>query len=416
MKIASIRNYPLQMSFIPPVAANMRRATTHTERVTVYRVELDNGIVGWGDSYYESDLSEHVGRHAMELLHGQVPDALRMACFDAVGKTMDVPAHVLMGEQRRPRIPFAYWTIDLPPDLLAQQIRYAADLGYRTYKLKVRPWWDVIELAECAAEHAPPGFKIWTDFNGHLRDAQQAIPILKKLQEFECIGGIESPIPQRDVPGYKRIRSIIDLPIALHYGSGCCHVISDNTYDTGVSAERQIRENLCDGFVLGGDSDTFGIDRVCYENRKVFWIQSIGTSLRAAFVAHTSSVCRQTVLSSMSGHALWEKDVVADPLAPVDGYLPVPSGPGLGIEPDEALLEELVKPEPPPEVRRISTVVYPSGVRWSFSDEQVRHEAFYFGRLPGFVRGIHLEVEDDDGSQDFDKRFTECEQTPLVTG
>ncbi|HCV24409.1 MAG TPA: hypothetical protein QF604_03440 [Candidatus Latescibacteria bacterium] len=139
MKIASIRNYPLQMSFIRDVAANMRRATTHTERATVYRVELDNGIVGWGDSYYESDLSEHAGRHAMELLHGHVPDGLRMACFDAVGKTMDVPAHVLMGVQRRPRIPFAYWTIDLPPDLLAQQIRHAADLGYRTYKLKVRP-------------------------------------------------------------------------------------------------------------------------------------------------------------------------------------------------------------------------------------------------------------------------------------
>ena len=77
--------------------------------------------------------------------------------------------------------------------------------------------------------------------------------------------------------------------------------------------------------------------------------------------------------------------------------------------------EELDKPEPSP-VRRISTVVYPSGVRWSFSDEQVRHEAFYFGKLPGFVRGIHLEVEEDDGSQDFDKRFTECEHTPRVTG
>ncbi len=117
----------------------------------------------------------------------------------------------------------------------------------------------------------------------------------------------------------------------------------------------------------------------------------------------------------MSGHALWEQDVVADPLAPLDGYLPVPSGPGLGIEPDEALLEELGKPEPP-QIRRISTVVYPSGVRWSFSDEQARHEAFYFGKLPGFVSGIRLEVEEDDGSQDFNGRFAECEEKPTVTG
>ena len=117
----------------------------------------------------------------------------------------------------------------------------------------------------------------------------------------------------------------------------------------------------------------------------------------------------------MSGHALWEQDGVADPLGPVDGYLPVPSGPGLGIEPEVALLEELGK-SAPPEIRRISTVVYPSGVRWSFADEQARYEAFYFSKLPGFVRGIHHEVEEDDGSQEFDKRFTECERTPLVMG
>jgi hypothetical protein len=153
---------------------------------------------------------------------------------------------------------------------------------------------------------------------------------------------------------------------------------------------------------------------ICYEHRKVFWIQAIGTSLRTAYIAHMSSVCRQTVLSSMSGHALWERDVVADPLAPVDGYLPVPSGSGLGIEPDEALLEELCAPPPQP-VRRISTVVYPSGVRWHFADEQDRHEAFYFGKLPGFVRGIRLEVEEDDGSGDFAARFAACETTPGLT-
>ena len=252
------------------------------------------------------------------------------------------------------------------------------------------------------------------DINGHLRDAQQAIPLLKKLQQFDCIGGIESPIPQRDVAGYKRIRSAIDLPIALHYGSGCCHVVSDLSYDRGAPAERQLHENLCDAFVLGGGTDTFGIDQICYEHRKVFWIQAIGTSLRTALVAHIASVCRQTVLSSMSGHALWEKDVVSDPLAPVDGYLPVPSGSGLGIEPDEALLEELCGP-PPPAMRRISSVAYPSGVRWHFSDEQERHEAFYFGKLPGFEHGIHLEVEEDDGSADFDRRFAACEHTPCVT-
>lgn len=38
-----------------------------------------------------------------------------MACYDAVGKALGVPAHALMGRQVRQHVPFAYWSIDLPP-------------------------------------------------------------------------------------------------------------------------------------------------------------------------------------------------------------------------------------------------------------------------------------------------------------
>src|SRR5262249_49188205 len=81
-------------------------------------------------------------------------------------------------------------------------------------------------------------------------------------------------------------------------------------------------------------------------------------------------------------------------------WAPVPEGRGLGIEVDEAAIEALRgTPEPPS--RQISTVVYPSGIRWHFASEQQRHEAFYFGHLPGFVPGIRLEVREDDGSAAF---------------
>ena len=81
---------------------------------------------------------------------------------------------------------------------------------------------------------------------------------------------------------------------------------------------------------------------------------------------------------------------------------------------DEKALEELGSAPPTPEIKRISTVVYPSGVKWHFANEQERHEAFYFGDLPGFVRGVRLEVREDDGSADFADLYTKCSETPVV--
>ena len=53
-------------------------------------------------------------------------------------------------------------------------------------------------------------------------------------------------------------------------------------------------------------------------------------------------------------------------------------------------------------------------MRWHFAGEQQRHEAFYFGDLPGFVPGIRLEIREDDGTADFDMLFSRCQESPVV--
>jgi L-alanine-DL-glutamate epimerase-like enolase superfamily enzyme len=413
MNIASIERIPLNMTFIPEVGPQMLRATTHGTRLTLVRVTLDNGVVGYGDSG-GTDQS-WVGASALVALRQCQDAGIQMACFDAVGQTLQVPAHLLMGTRVRSRVPFAYWTIDLPPDVLARQVQYAASLGYKVYKFKCRPWWDTLEQIRAAAEVAPPGFQLWLDFNGHLREARLALPILQALSTYACVGGFESPIPQRDVEGYKLLRAKIDRPLAIHYAGGACHVVSVPGWDQGTPGTTQLIEGLSDGFVHGGgDVDRIrNIAGAFAEFRKPFWIQTVGSALRAAWVAHVASTCSQGLLSSLAAHDLWERDVASAP-RPVDGWMKVPEGPGLGLEVDEDAVRELSAAPETPEVRRISTVVYPSGVRWSFADEQQRHEAFYFGHLPGFVPGIRLEVREDDGSRDFERRHAECKRAPLV--
>lgn len=416
MKITAIEAIPLHLGFQPEVAPHMLRATTHGPWLTLYRVRLDGGVEGYGDDMAAPmDLSGWVGRSALEAMRHARHPGLEMACFDAVGRALDVPVHLLLGRQVRQRVPFAYWTIDLPPRTLAHQVAHAASLGYTSYKFKCRPWWDPREQLAAAQAVAPAGFRLWLDFNGHLREARLALPVLGALAELDCVAGFESPIPQRDVEGYQILRRAIRKPIVGHVGGGCCHVVSDASYDQGVPWTVQLREQMFDGFVLGGGTGTLRQAGVAHEFRKPFWIQHVGTALRAAWIAHLASVCDEALLSHLAAHDLWQRDVAPAP-AIVDGWLAVPEGPGLGLAPDPAAIEAARVAGPIPCPRTISTVAYPSGVRWHFADEQQRHEAFYFGHLPGFVPGVRLEVRTDDGSSEFADRHARCVIAPIVEG
>ena len=419
MVIVDIETILLNMAYLDAIAPHIARSSLSQSKgqATLYRVELEDGTVGYGDAMgAPTDVSAFVGRNAVAGLSDIKHGGVQMACYDAVGKTLGLPAHALMGRQVRQQVPFAYWTIDLPPDVFAQQAKYAVSLGYQMYKFKCRPWWDPIEQMEQVAAAVPDGISLWLDFNGHLREVRQALPVLKALSQFDCVGGFESPIPQRDVAGYHELRQKVDRPIAAHYGSGCCHVRSDPAFDRGVPATEQIAQRLCDGFVLGAADVEVIRQRasVADEARIPFWIQTVGTGLRAAWVAHLASTFKQGVLAHLAAHTLWKQDVIG-PLEPVAGWLQVPEGSGLGVAIDEDAVVALRDASLEVETLRISTAVYPDGRQWHFADDLQRQEAFYFGNLPGFVRGIRLDVREDDGSEDFKALYSKCIKAPVMT-
>jgi len=419
MIIKDIEVISFTVPYQPALEIHLARSAmrNYKNRMVLYRVELASGAVGYGDAMGEpDDVSPFIGMNALAGLKQIRHAGVQMACYDAVGRAQGLPAHLLMGRQVRQRVPFAYWSIDLPPEVWAQQAVAAADAGYRVYKFKSRPWWDPLEQVQRVSEVVPKGFTFWLDFNGHLRTEALAVPILKELSRYDCVGGFESPIPQRDAGGYKALRQKIDRPIAAHFGGGCCHVKSEPLFDRGVAGSVQVAERLCDALVLGsGDLEMLRHHASAAEEAKLpFWIQTIGSGLRAAWVAHLASTCKQATLSSLAAHNIWQKDITALP-DPQAGWLEVPQGPGLGVEVDHATVEELRRLPPIEPKRSYDIVVYPDGSRWHFGSDMQRQECFYFGSAPGFVRGVRIETREDDGSADFKDMLKRCTEAPVVT-
>ena len=129
MIIKEIDAIPLNMRFKSDLQESVLRSGLRTGkgRVTLYRVELIGGAIGYGEALNgPDDVAAFVGQNAVAGLRTIRHAGVQMALFDAVGHALNVPAHQLMGRQVRDNVPFAYWSCDLSPEEWAEQVQQAA--------------------------------------------------------------------------------------------------------------------------------------------------------------------------------------------------------------------------------------------------------------------------------------------------
>ena len=148
-----------------------------------------------------------MGANAADLMWDDSLGAgLQMALFDAVARTLEVPVHRLLGRQMHEKTPLSWWNIDTSAADMASECRTAYEQGYMSYKTKGRPWFDIYEQLEQSSEVVPEAFKIDMDFNSTLLTADKGMKIIKDLEAYPQVDIYESPIPQSDVEGNRRIR------------------------------------------------------------------------------------------------------------------------------------------------------------------------------------------------------------------
>ena len=402
MKIVNAECITLDIPFYCDRATRaMHRAQTHGERVCVFRLEADNGLVGYGDNHGgPSPVESLIGRNpAAIMLDDSIGFGPQLAVLDLVGKDQGVPVHALLGKQVRDRCPFSWWDIDMSPADWTAEAKESIKRGYTCIKLKARPWRDIIEQTDNVAQAVPADYKFDVDFNGFLLNQARAETILQQLDENPNVGMYESPFYLgQDLTGARILRERVRKPIVEHFNEPCLHA------------------HCCDGFVVGGTASALlrtGILAAAFN--KPFWLQLVGTGITAAYAAHIGSVLTHAQLPYITCHELWKHDLLKKRLKVTDGFIGVPDGPGLGIEVDEKTLEKYrVDPaDPTPKERyrqqkRILRITWPGVGKkkrvWEFTDEGLYQRAFYSGNIPGFERGVGLKVIEDDGSASFKKQ------------
>ena len=115
-------------------------------------------------------------------------------------------------------------------------------------------------------------------------------------------------------------------------------------------------------------------------------------------------MARVAAVLPTAGHSInlddqYAEDVVGKRLEIVEGCSPVPEGPGLGVEVDEALLKGLIGRNTPEIPRHVGVLKLPQGhVLYSPSLPPISQLT---GFAEGTIRGLDFAVWEDDGSAEF---------------
>jgi galactonate dehydratase len=411
--IKSIERIPLKLPFREIPKRAMDRELPHWRWTEIFQVTLNSGLTGWGETllYYtwgvstDQEVQRCLGKNAADLMWDDSLGAgLQMALFDAVAKTMELPVHRLLGRQVHKKTPLSWWNIDTSADDMAAECATALKLGYRSYKTKGRPWFDIHQQVEKSAQIVPDDFKIDMDFNATLLDADRGMPILKSLEKYPQIDIYESPIPQSDVEGNRRIREATRVHIALHYGNPTPRVV--------------VERGVCDGFVVGGGaSSVLKQAAFCSQVKMPFWLQLVGTGITAAYSLHFGAVSSQAIWPAVNCHQLYSHDLLKTPILLETGFAKVPETPGIGYEIDPELLQKyrVEKPAQRPNPRRMVETRWVDGSRMYFAATETNFmlNAAMKELIPYYQEGADTRLFPDDGSEDWEDLYQRALTGPV---
>jgi L-alanine-DL-glutamate epimerase-like enolase superfamily enzyme len=264
--------------------------------------------------------------------------ACDIAIWDVMGKLANRPVHHLLGSMGRERVAAYASSITWGEEKMARrQVEAALAAGFRSIKIKIGPSVEkALARARSVREWAGDSIELTADGNWGF-DFDDSLRVGRGLADLGY-AWFEEPTLCEDTDAYIRLRQALPLRLAAgeseHTAWGCRDLIAKG--GVGVIQPDVAR--------AGGITETRRIGHFAHVHGVPF----------APHIGFCGAVCNAASLqlsAAMPNFLTFEAMVFANPLreklATVDvgaasllkdGMLPVPTGPGLGIEIDQAAL------------------------------------------------------------------------------
>ena len=346
----------VRVPFVKPFSTSS--ATWTCKEALLLRIESE-GVTAWGecvadpDPYYayETTLTaEHIIRDFLLPLvepgitidallqrfarvrgHGMAKATIENALLDLLAKRDGVPLHTLLGHPPRPIPSGISIGIQATEEELVDVVGEAVGSGYHRVKMKIRRGCDIERVA--AVRERFPDLALMADANGDytLADAGH----LRQLDAFG-LTMIEQPLSYSDIYEHSLLQKEIATPICLDES---IHSLADARAAIDLAACRVI--NIKQGRV-GGLLEALRIAEYSTSRGVPVWSGGMDeTGIGRAVNIHMQAAPFFTIPGDTSETSRYfTRDIVTPPVVlDADGFIAVPSGPGIGVDIDDVALK-----------------------------------------------------------------------------
>ncbi len=343
------------------------------------KVETDAGVSGWGEcdsstrklaaKAVEYDLAKHViGEDPFEseylwhkmyfkefdmgrsgILTGTM-SGIDNALWDLKGKLLGKPVHKLLGSANKEKVA-VYGSYGrskgnryLSPDEMAAIGVDFVSKGYKAIKPRMQirqlglnpdpdPTFDVIKAVRKAVGD---DIKIYVDFNNGYT-AARAIMVSKKIIEHFNVEVIEEPVTQQSYSELKQVVDTLDVPVSA----------GEHEYQKWKMRDLITQANVdyvnADVIKCGGITECKKVAGLAHAFDKLIMTHNARPTLAtAANLQYLGSVVNAAKFQEYGGsrERLGQQKLFKNYFRYEDGYLYIPQEPGLGLVPDEKMMEK----------------------------------------------------------------------------
>lgn len=264
-----------------------------------------------------------------------------LALHDLLGKALGIPVHDLMGGCCRDKVLVAIEIAGGPPDGMARLCADYAEQGVRAFKPKVGgyPDDDAFRL-KAIREAVGYGISIRADANQGYTP-KEAIRLCRLAEKYDVgLELLEQPVPAWDLEGMALVRNSVDTLIEADESAYSIHDVM-NIIRQGAADVINIKVAKAGGLYnakkIAALAESAGLGCVLGT--------AFGLGIKVAAKLHLAASTRNIMDAVEFTEIMLHDNLAASPfdrqlMPPLkDGYLSVPTGPGLGVQLDEAKVQ-----------------------------------------------------------------------------